>query len=283
MESAATGAMSSLLGKLADLLREDYQMHKALRREVAFLKDELSSMGALLERLADTEALDAQTREWRSQVREMTYDIEDCIDDYVLQVRGEPQGPGGGGVMGFFLGYVHKVKELVTRREVADQIRELRARVVDAGHRRKRYKIDDAAAVNSSAGGTEMVLVDRRLPALYAESDGLVGTNGPRDELVKLLVEDGVQRLKVVSIVGCGGLGKTTLANQVYRKIAGQFDCHAFVSLSQNPDMGMIFRSVLVQVKKDECHSTTSPSDKEQHIDELRDFFKDKRCTINIS
>jgi hypothetical protein len=102
--------------------------------------------------------------------------------------------------MGFFLGYVQKVKELVTRHETAEQIQELRDRIVEAGHRRKRYKIDDAV----SFGGIKVVPVDRRLPALYAEFGGLVGINVPRDEIIKL-VDGGMPGVKVVSIVGCGG------------------------------------------------------------------------------
>ncbi|KAJ1276519.1 hypothetical protein BS78_05G219900 [Paspalum vaginatum] len=260
--SAATGAMSSLLAKLAELLREDYQMQKGTRREIAFLKDELSSMNALLERLADMEApLDPQTKEWRDQVREMAYDIEDCVDEYMRHEP--PQRPAG--VVGFFLGYVQKMKEL------------LRARVVEAGRRRKRYRIDDAVR---SGSVSVVVPVDRRLPALYAELGGLVGVDAPRDEIIRL-VDDEAQGTKVVSIVGCGGLGKTTVANQVCRNIAEKFDCQAFVSLSQDPDMVMIFRSILLQVKKDECGGISS-CDKELLIGELRNFLKDKRYFVVI-
>uniref|UniRef100_A0A0E0J4I6 AAA+ ATPase domain-containing protein n=1 Tax=Oryza nivara TaxID=4536 RepID=A0A0E0J4I6_ORYNI len=277
MVSAATGAMNSLLAKLAALLEEDYQMHKGMKREIAFLKDELSSMNALLERLADTEAaLDPQTKEWRSQVREMSYDIEDCIDEYTRQLRhGRPQRPGGNGIMGFFHGYVQKVKDLVGRHEIAEQIQELKARIVEAGHRRKRYKLDSAVNCKSN----HVVPIDRRLPALFAELDALVGIDRPRDEIIKLL-DDGEQRMKVVSIVGSGGLGKTTLANQVYQKIGEQFDCKAFVSLSQHPDMEMIFQTILYQVN-DEVGRIRS-GDKEQVISELRDFLKNKRYFIVI-
>ncbi|XP_020179780.1 disease resistance protein RGA5 [Aegilops tauschii subsp. strangulata] len=281
MASAATGAMSSLLAKLAELLGEDCyqnQMQRGTRREVAFLRDELSSMNALLERLADAGAaapLDPQTREWRDQVREMSYDVEDCVDEYMGQLR-RRSGGGGGGVVGLVLGYVGRVREMVSRRGIAEQIQELRARVVEAGHRRKRYKIDAAA----SPSGAGVVPVDRRLPALYAELGGLVGVHGPRDELVRLL-DDGEERIKVVSVVGAGGLGKTTLANQVYRNIGDRFDCKSFVSLSQNPDIGMIFRTMLSQVKKDEPELTGS-GDMEQLINELRDFLQDKRYLIVI-
>jgi hypothetical protein len=40
--------------------------------------------------------------------------------------------------------------------------------------------------------------MDRRLPALYVELGSLVGSDAPRDEVIKLL-DDGVRGLKVVS------------------------------------------------------------------------------------
>ncbi|KQJ87671.1 putative disease resistance RPP13-like protein 3 isoform X2 [Brachypodium distachyon] len=287
--SAATGAMGSLLAKLASLLESNYhQMQSGTRREVAFLRDELSSMNALLERLDNADSsgappLDPQTREWRGQVREMSYDIEECVDDYTdhlrcRQRRDFPPG-GSGGVLGFVLGYVQTVREMVSRRGIAEQIQELKARVVEAGHRRKRYKIDDAAA--GSSGSSGVVPVDRRLPALYADLGGLVGVNGPRDELVRLVDDGEERRMKVVSVVGAGGLGKTTVANQVYRNVGDRFDCRCFVSLSQNPDIGMVFRTMLSQLKKDECEVSGS-GDKEQLINELRDFLQDKRYIVVI-
>uniref|UniRef100_A0A0D9XUC5 AAA+ ATPase domain-containing protein n=1 Tax=Leersia perrieri TaxID=77586 RepID=A0A0D9XUC5_9ORYZ len=274
MVSAATGVMNSLLTKLASLLEEDYQMQKGMKREITFLKDELSSMNALLERLADMEMLDPQTREWRNQVREMTYDIEDCIDEYTRQLR-HGQAQRSSGIMGFLHGYVQKVKDLVGRHEIAEQIQELKTRIVEAGHRRKRYKIDSAVDCKCN----NVVPIDRRLPALYAELDALVGIGGPRDDIIKLL-DDGEKRMKVVSIVGSGGLGKTTLANQVYQKIGKNFDCKAFVSLSQHPDMRMIFQTILYQVN-DEAARIRS-GDKEQVINELRAFLKNKRYFIVI-
>jgi len=83
MVSVATGAMNSLLDKLTVLLGMEFRLHNGVKRDIAFLKDELSCINALLEKLANMEVLDLQTKVWRKQVREMAYDIEDCIDDYM--------------------------------------------------------------------------------------------------------------------------------------------------------------------------------------------------------
>jgi len=77
--SASTGVMNSLLGKLTTLMGQEYTKLKGLRKEVKFITDELSCMNDLLERLADVEQLDPQTRGWRNQVRDMAYDIEESL------------------------------------------------------------------------------------------------------------------------------------------------------------------------------------------------------------
>ena len=70
--------------------------------------------------------------------------------------------------------------------------------------------------------------VDPKLPALFEDAERLVGIDGPLEEITKLLIEEDGSlsgQLKVVSIVGFGGLGKTTLANQVHAKIKNEFEC----------------------------------------------------------
>ncbi|KAJ1256064.1 hypothetical protein BS78_K090400 [Paspalum vaginatum] len=269
MVNVATGAMNSLLDKLTTLLGKEFRLQNRLKHDIAFLKDELSCMNALLEKLANMEVVDQQMKEWRKQVRELAYDIEDCIDEYMHQ----PYQQRSSGIIGFFHLYVQKVKELVGHREVAQQIKELKERVVEASHRRKRYKTEvDLVTTNVS--------IDPRLSALYVDSSEIVGIDTPRDNLINML-NDGEQSLKVISIHGPGGLGKTTLANEAYKKISWQFDCKAFVSVSQKPDVKKILRVIISQVKNQD-YAKTETGDENWLIDVLRGFLKNKRYFIII-
>jgi len=52
----------------------------------------------------------------------------------------------------------------------------------------------------------------------------------------------------VLSIVGFGGVGKTTIATVLFRKFGDQFDRRAIVTVSQSSDIEAILRSILIQV-----------------------------------
>jgi disease resistance protein RPM1 len=86
MVSATVGAMNALLGKLAILMGEEFTKLKNIRKEVKFISDELTSMKDALEGLSYLDELDPQTKRWRDIVREMSYDIEDIIDDFMHQI-----------------------------------------------------------------------------------------------------------------------------------------------------------------------------------------------------
>ncbi|KAM3215240.1 hypothetical protein ACQJBY_067303 [Aegilops geniculata] len=213
--------------------------------------------------------LDPQTREWKNQVMEMAFHIEDCIDDFMHE-SGEDSNRGGVGFVGKIAQYINALR---TRHQFANQIQQLKTWVKDVSERRKRYKLDDCASSSS------YVAVDPRVPALYIEAANLVGMEGPKEDLIKLLVmaEEEVasmQPLRVVSVVGFGGLGKTTLANQVYHELGGQYDCKVFVSISQRPDMMKLLRRIITKLKMPEPTHTDEAQDL---IDSIREYLRGKR------
>ena len=261
MASVLTGAMRSLLPKLAALLEKRYKLSRGAKKEIASLREEMSSMNALLLKLARTQ-LDEQQRDWRDKVRELSYDMEDCMDVFTDELDG---GGGGNARAGLLSG----LKKLQARYRIAGRIQELKDRAVEASDRHDRYsgKLDETPR--------GLVAVDPRVQALYAEADGLVGMDGPKKKLVELLgTEEDAQRLKVIAVVGSGGMGKTTLVNQVYSAMKSQFECKTIVSVSQNPS---IFK-VLCDIYSGICGRMPYALDDEcQLIDELREHLEGKR------
>lgn len=232
--SASMGVMNPILAKLTTLMGDEYKKFKGLRKEASFLKYELNSMKALLEKMDNADDLDPQAKNWRRDIIDMTYDIEDYIDDFMHHL-GEANDK-----VGILQKASHILRAIKDRYRIANQFQEIKSRVLQASERRMRYKVDECISIPISTS------IDPRLSALYKESSNLVGIDKQKEHLVKLIRDEG-QQLKVVSIVGFGGLGKTTLANEVYREVKGQFSCNIFVSISQNPDMTKLLSGVLSQ------------------------------------
>lgn len=161
-----------------------------------------------------------------------------------------------------------KIRNIWSRHKIANMIQGLKASVKEESERRLRYKVDESIA------NTGTIQIDPRLPALYVEADRLAGIDGPRDKIVDwLMKDDSTRKLKVVSIVGFGGLGKTTLARQVFNRIKSEFVSLAFVPVSRNPNIKKILTDMLKEIG---CGVDTS-DDERQLIDKLRAHLQDKR------
>ncbi|CAD6221271.1 unnamed protein product [Miscanthus lutarioriparius] len=175
MVSAACGVMNSLLRKLAALLEKEHMLLIGVKHNIIFLRDELTSMNLLLFKLADIEDLDMQVKKWRNKVRELAYDIEECIDNFMVNDRPNAS-------------------------LVRKTIQELKTRVVEENARRYRYKLDD------STFRPAVVQIDDRLKAFYVETNKLEGIDSPEEQIIQWLTRNGKQdqELNIMAIVGFG-------------------------------------------------------------------------------
>jgi shikimate kinase len=289
--SASHGAVGSLIGRLGDLLTGEYKLLKGVKGQILFLKAELETMHVFLGKISDDsdDQPDEQDKCWAKEVRELSYDIEDSVSEFTLHLEHDDSRKPHG-----FKGLMNRCMKLMTtmntRRGIAKEFEGIKVRVIEARERRLRYQQVNGVASrsdirtlidpNTSTTTTNITAIDRNLLAIYAETSGLVAIEGPRDELIQLMDAEGSQghQLKVTSIVGFGGLGKTTLANEVYRKLEGKFQCRAFVSVSQKPNIRKLLRTMLSQVGfKAPMDTNMETWDEAELIAALRKFLLEQR------
>ncbi|CAN6222780.1 unnamed protein product [Urochloa humidicola] len=277
----ATGAMNTLLPKLGELVVGEYKLQNGVTEEIKELEKELRSMTAALRKVAElpVDQLDELVKIWARDVKELSYDIEDAVDDFMLQQRIGDEPAMTFSFKGFSDRAINLFKKAMTNHQIHNVIKDIMKQVNTINERRKRYKIDDVPC------RPIVETIDPRIEALYRKATELVGIGGPKIELVRRLMNEdssSLQQLKIITIVGLGGLGKTTLANSLLQDLKPEFDCHFFVSVSFNPDIKKIFKNILVQLDENMYSHIDEAWEVKLLIDKIIEFLKKRRCLCVI-
>ncbi|KAF0896414.1 hypothetical protein E2562_024289 [Oryza meyeriana var. granulata] len=229
------GAMLNLPGRLDGLLRRHRSiLPKGAEHEIPLIKRDLEEIISILHGQSEPKVLEDHANDasmvrrcWMKEVRELSYDIEDCIDQYEDCVEQyEHAASAGYGSRSNnirrrkFRGKTPWVPEKLKQRLwMANKIREFSLRVQEAIQRYAAMYKNDLSGIASTASTT--------ICDVSSSSPSHPAPGGKR---------------------GYVGVGKTTLADELYRKLRRQFQCRAFVRTSQKPDMRRILISMLSQV-----------------------------------
>ncbi|KAK6251560.1 NB-ARC - like 10 [Theobroma cacao] len=238
-------AVSFLLENLTLFLQNEVELSQGIPKDVEYIKDELQSMKAVL-RVADSMGeSNEELRVWVQQVREIAYDIEDILDEYKLDLVNDRRH----GIDAFLYNVCCFTKKLKAQHRIAPKLRGIRSRIDTISARRPNYDGKGTIELGPSSTTTDNPWLDGRGDALLLDSVDLVGIDGSKVQLINWLVERNSGR-KVISVVGMGGSGKTTLVKQVYdnANVKKHFDVHVWVTISRPFKIEELLRNMVRQL-----------------------------------
>lgn len=227
--------ISFVVEKLGDaLIGETFFLH-SVRSQVERLRGELIRMQCFLK---DADAREQQgdegVRNWIAEIRNIAYDAEDVIDTFLLKVNSTCKTKTG--IKNFLTRNAWMVKNLGHLHRVGYEIQAIQARLKAISDSRVTYGIKDLGDKETSSSETNQRMIQHPLRNCYShvEDDQVIGFEEHTKILITELMKDDERRC-VISIVGVGGLGKTTLAKKIYRHdtIKNRFDCCGWSSISQ--------------------------------------------------
>ncbi|XP_048548043.1 disease resistance protein RGA4-like isoform X1 [Triticum urartu] len=273
--AVVSAVTKSVVSKLLTVIEKRYKELKDLEGDIGFLHRELAmicgSMEVQISHKGQPSAVEILSME---EFRALAHNIEDCLDRFLpcaacegeLQIR-DPRK------------FCHEIARL--------------KRELDAAHERKvRYNADfGSAAAESNLDDNP---VDPENPGAYGASPA-VGIEEAKQELCKSLVDGGGgggqasrRKLKVVSVVGFGGSGKTALAWEVYNcpQVAERFGRRAWVTLASKHKHDVaakeaLLRAILEGLLGEEAQESMPQKLRQlqQHVSVL---LRTKRCLIVI-
>ncbi|KAL6843325.1 hypothetical protein ACP4OV_027038 [Aristida adscensionis] len=258
---------------------EDKARRVRLKSGLEAIKSEMGMLSSEVRTIYE-ESSHVKPEEWILQLQDLAYDIEDFIDR-----RGQERGKSAPvRLVEVAMVTDPRPEHLLRIDHFKDRIRGIRAsRESLARTRGTTTQPQAAAAAAAAAAGADPLAPgtsasppapSRRYTAsaspVQPADQQLVGVEAPKGELAELLSAAGghQSQLKVISIVGCSGLGKTTLARALYKdaSVVDQFPLRAWVEASSptQAQAGSILHSILQQVAGSDDHQagqTTSASE----------------------
>ena len=175
------------MGKLGALLGEKYKRFSRVRKDIKSLTHELAAMDAFLMKMSEEEDPDVQDKVWMNEVRELSYDMEDCIDDFMQSLDDEDAKPDG---------FIEKIKQSIGKlgkmkahQRIANEIHDLKKHITEVGEKNARYttevgkrnaKYKTVEAFSDTTDGT----IDTRALVIFDHVSKIVGIDKSKAEII---------------------------------------------------------------------------------------------------
>ncbi|KAI5678097.1 hypothetical protein M9H77_09047 [Catharanthus roseus] len=227
----ADAVVEFLLANLKELLLYHVDLLSGVKDQVESLHRELSLMKAFLKDSREKRSEYEYVRELVRQITDVSYEAEDVIDTFVVIASMQKARSTMKRVLH---AYDHSTRMV----NVAKQIESIKIKVKEI-YDKKMFGIE-----NLYSGEVSRKNSPKKKPVVEVEN--VVGLNDEANIIVGLLTK-GTEHLEVVSIVGMGGLGKTTLAKKVFThpSIEYHFYNRAWIYMSQEYSRREVFLDIL--------------------------------------
>ncbi|WVZ65335.1 hypothetical protein U9M48_014716 [Paspalum notatum var. saurae] len=269
-------AMACETPKLAKpLLGKNSELQMALPVNMKRIKDEFEIISAFLK-----ETGMKVIKTWIRQVRRLAYDMEDIVDEFMYFIGEHQQRERWASMRKIF----KKHRSIFSLDEIAKKADIINKEVVELSKRIGRW-----AQPMSGENCIPFINYDSEQQLYHPGDDHtindneLIGIDKNREILINSLhLED--SSLRIIAVWGMGRLGKSTLVNNVYKNeaVVSNFNCHAWVSVSQSCKIIDIWRNMLKEISGNDnrASDTTSMNSAELRAELmkreiLRDFLGD--------
>ncbi|XP_020238466.1 putative disease resistance RPP13-like protein 1 [Cajanus cajan] len=206
------------------------------------LKVKLLSINAVIDDAEQKQFSNSYVKAWLDELRDAVYDAEDLLDEINFEfckweLEAESQ-TNASKVCNFDI-------EIELRMEqILEELEFLSSQKGDLG-------LKNASGVGIGAGSGSSSNVTQKLPSTSLVVESVIyGRDDDKEMILNWLTSDTINhsQLSILSIVGMGGMGKTTLAQHVYNDPMmeqAKFDIKAWVCVSDEFDVFKVTKTIL--------------------------------------
>ncbi|KAJ4801862.1 Disease resistance family protein [Rhynchospora pubera] len=223
----AMAAVNFVLVRIEETILKEGELLGGVGVDVNWLKRELRHIQCFL---CDADSKcrrgDARAVNWLNEVRDVAYRINDAIDIFLVESNRQKD-----------LSFKEKLKRMWREpkelHKLAIELGNLKKMFEGIMERRINYGIELAQDIMGRSDTYMNMMPYRRTTYQNVDETQVVGLDADRNKILELLRDEKMRRRAVITIVGPGGIGKTTLACMVYKSAMRDFEYHIMLPVSQ--------------------------------------------------
>ncbi|CAM0146937.1 unnamed protein product [Urochloa decumbens] len=215
-KSVVDGALSYAKSAVA----EEVALQLGVQRDRAFITEELEMMRAFLMVAHEERDENKVIKTWVKQVRDVSYDVEDCLQDFAGRRLGKPTW------------WPWRIPRMLrARRRIGKQMKQLRARVEDVSQRNLRYNLIKGSGSKPTFNCEQFATNNSATMSSTDEAEWL--RDKAKGDLVRLITKKD-DNLRVISVWATNDdPGETSILRRAYEDLKKhkKFECCAWIKL----------------------------------------------------
>ena len=249
-QSMARALLSAIVEQLGPFISSEFTLTATVKQEVQKLETKFRTIQEVLNDAEKRQLKEEAVKLWLDKLKCVSYEMDDVLDEWntamikeeIEKQQKEDENAETSPTKKRKVWSLISVPNLFQHRDIAHKIKDLNEKLDEINKESEMYGFELSKAIEE--------VVERPKTTSYVDVSDIVGRDKVKDDLVSIILGKGTEKEKcphVISLVGMGGMGKTTLAQLAFNhhEVKDHFEKKIWVCVSEPFDQSRVAKAII--------------------------------------